>query len=424
MSDVVFAGSVDKKGVNMAEVTLVFDNSKHQLNSEYNELEITRRLYKSTNESVYLINKSICRLKDIVDLTLDSGLGRDSLSIITQGNIQAFAEAKPIERRALFEDAASVSKYKKRKIESLSKLQKTQENIDRLNDIFLELQKQITPLQKQAVKAQQYLKLKVRLTEIEIAVIVNEIKNLNADLQTIEQQLFDLSYKETTTNASITILENDINSLNEEINSIDLQVHKLQDKLYASLNDIQLLQKRKAEIEEKSRYIRESGDIQAKIDETFKAMNTAKIEYQDRLDRKIETEAQIDLLKQAITKYDNEIFDIKKRLDEKTNDLAYFSNRKSILENQIKAPYEKENGVKTILENKNNFAGIYDAVNNLFTIDDGYQIMAATALASAVYHIVTKDDVAARDAIKFLKKNKAGTLRKREWCKNYSRKQK
>ena len=113
MSDVVFAGSVDKKGVNMAEVTLVFDNSKHQLNSEYNELEITRRLYKSTNESEYLINKSICRLKDIVDLTLDSGLGRDSLSIITQGNIQAFAEAKPIERRALFEDAASVSKYKK-----------------------------------------------------------------------------------------------------------------------------------------------------------------------------------------------------------------------------------------------------------------------------------------------------------------------
>ena len=151
MSDVVFAGSVDKKGVNMAEVTLVFDNSKHQLNSEYNELEITRRLYKSTNESEYLINKSVCRLKDIVDLTLDSGLGRDSLSIITQGNIQAFAEAKPIERRALFEDAASVSKYKKRKIESLNKLAKTQENIDRLNDIFLELQKQVSPLEKQAL---------------------------------------------------------------------------------------------------------------------------------------------------------------------------------------------------------------------------------------------------------------------------------
>lgn len=409
MSDVVFAGSVDKKGVNMAEVTLVFDNSKHQLNSEYNELEITRRLYKSTNESEYLINKSVCRLKDIVDLTLDSGLGRDSLSIITQGNIQAFAEAKPIERRALFEDAASVSKYKKRKIESLNKLAKTQENIDRLNDIFLELQKQVSPLEKQAAKAKHYLKLKERLTEIEIAVIVNEIKNLNADLQTIDQQLFDLSYKETTTNASITILENDINTLTEEINSIDLQVHKLQDKLYASLNDIQLLQKRKAEIDEKSRYIRENGDIQAKIEETFKAMNGAKLEYQDRVDRKNETQAQIDLLNQSISNFDNEIFDLKKKLDNKTNDLAYYNSRKSILENQIKAPYEKENGVKTILENKKNFVGIYDAVNNLFTIDDGYQIMASTALASAVYHIVTKDDTAARDAISFLKKNKAGS---------------
>ncbi|MGN1398416.1 MAG: chromosome segregation protein SMC, partial [Erysipelotrichaceae bacterium] len=361
------------------------------------------------NESEYLINKSVCRLKDIVDLTLDSGLGRDSLSIITQGNIQAFAEAKPIERRALFEEAASVSKYKKRKIESLNKLARTQENIDRLNDIFVELQKQVTPLQKQAIKAQQYQKLKDRLTEIEIAVIVNEIKNLNADLQTIEQQLFDLSYKETTTNASITILENDTNLLSEEINTIDSEVHKLQDKLYASLNDIQLLEKRKAEIEQKSRYIRENGDLNAKTEETFKAMNAANLEYQDRLDRKNETEAQIDLINQSIVNYDNQLFELKKKIDTKTNDLAYLNNRKSVLENQLKAPYDKENGVKTILENKNNFDGIYDAVNNLFTVDDGYQLMAATALASSVYHIVTKDDAAAREAIKFLKKNKAGS---------------
>ncbi len=99
MSDVVFAGAEGKRAVSMAEVSLVFDNSKKQLNSDFAEIEITRRLYKNTNESEYLINNTTCRLRDIIDLVLDTGLGKDSLSIISQGTVQTFAEAKPIERR-------------------------------------------------------------------------------------------------------------------------------------------------------------------------------------------------------------------------------------------------------------------------------------------------------------------------------------
>lgn len=112
--------------VNMAEVTLVFDNSRRDLNSELDEIEVTRRHFTATTgETQYLINRNPVRLKDVVDLILDSGLGKDSLSMISQGNISSFAEAKPIERRAIFEDAAGVSKYKKRKLESLSKLERT-----------------------------------------------------------------------------------------------------------------------------------------------------------------------------------------------------------------------------------------------------------------------------------------------------------
>ncbi len=103
MTDVIFAGSADRRMVNMAEVTLVFDNSRRDLNSELDEIEVTRRLYRNNGEAQYLINRNPVRLKDVVDLILDSGLGKDSLSMISQGNISSFAEAKPIERRAIFE---------------------------------------------------------------------------------------------------------------------------------------------------------------------------------------------------------------------------------------------------------------------------------------------------------------------------------
>lgn len=148
MADVIFAGSEDRRAQNLAEVTLVFDNSDRTLNYDYNEVEITRRLYRQGNEAEYLLNRQQCRLKDITDLILDTGLGRDSLSIISQGNISNFADNRPEERRVIFEEAAGVSKYKKRKIEAIRKLERTKENLDRIGDIVYELEKQITPFKK------------------------------------------------------------------------------------------------------------------------------------------------------------------------------------------------------------------------------------------------------------------------------------
>ena len=136
MNDVIFAGSADRRKVNMAEVTLVFDNSNHILNDGRDEIEVTRRLYRDSNEAEYLINHNPVRLRDIVDLFLDTGLGKDSLSIISQGNVVSFAEAKPLERRGIFEEAAGVAKFRKRKMESLSKLQRTKDNLDRSTDIL------------------------------------------------------------------------------------------------------------------------------------------------------------------------------------------------------------------------------------------------------------------------------------------------
>ena len=122
MNDVIFSGSADRKMLNMAEVTLVFGNENHILNSDQQELEVTRRLYRDSGDAEYLINRNKVRLRDVVDLFMDTGLGKDSLSIISQGNVIRFAEEKPAERRGIFEEAAGVAKYKKRKLESLSRL--------------------------------------------------------------------------------------------------------------------------------------------------------------------------------------------------------------------------------------------------------------------------------------------------------------
>ena len=178
MTDIIFAGSEDRKPMNMAEVTLVFDNSTRMLNSDLDEIELTRRIYNTDQEAEYLINHKNVRYKDILDLVMDTGLGKNSLSMISQGNVMSFAEAKPYDRREIFEDAAGVSKYKKRKIESLNKLERTKENLDRTFDILSELERQVSPLKRQARKAEIYREKKSRLEQIEVAVLVNDIRNL------------------------------------------------------------------------------------------------------------------------------------------------------------------------------------------------------------------------------------------------------
>jgi len=408
MSDVVFNGAVGKRAVNCAEVTLVIDNSNHILNVDFNEVEITRKLFKNSNESEYYLNKSNCRLKDITDMILDTGLGKDSLSVISQGNVLDFAEAKPVERRAIFEEAAGVAKYKKRKIETLNKLERTQANIERVNDIVSELEKQVSPLKKQALKAQQYLEMKSRLTEIEVAVLVNDIKNINQDLETIEKQLTDNEYKEVTSKAQITILENNIDELKKEANSLDNEVNTLQEKLLTNYSEIQHLEKHKFEIDEKRKYIQETGTDKAKIEELKKQRDIAKLEYDDRLARYDENDANKKLIHSRIDILSNDISTLQGDIEKKQSLLNYLGNRKSVLEAQLKAPFEHEAGVKAIMEAKNVLTGIYDVITNIFSVDDGYQQAISVALGNAVYHIVTKDQQSAVNAIKYLKKNKTG----------------
>ena len=189
MTDVIFSGSEDRKPLNMAEVTLVFDNEDHYLDNDSNEVEITRRIYRDGGDAEYYINRQQCRLKDITDLVMDTGLGRDSLSIISQNSINAFVQSKPEERRGMFEEAAGVARYKQRKKESVAKLERTTTNLERVEDIVNELERQLNPLKRQKEKAETYLSLKDQLQEIEVSVLVKEIQKFTEELKTVDQEL-------------------------------------------------------------------------------------------------------------------------------------------------------------------------------------------------------------------------------------------
>ncbi|MCF0113792.1 MAG: AAA family ATPase, partial [Erysipelotrichaceae bacterium] len=339
MTDVIFAGSADRRMVGLAEVTLVFDNSRHQLNSELDEIEVTRRIYRSNKEAEYLINKKPVRLKDIIDLILDSGLGKDSLSMISQGNIQQFAEAKPIDRRAIFEEAAGVAKYKKRKLESLSKLTKVKENLERCNDIVAELEKQVTPLKRAARKAEIYREKKQRLQEIETAVLVAEIKQLSQSVEETKKTLFDIDSQTAMYETSITMNENQNEESRKQSNALERDVNILQDELMHLLNEIQVLEQRKIEIDEKSKYVLEVGNIEEKAKELKNLVNEARIEFEDREQRYEKLHQEIQLLQQELSQAALDLADENQKNSQANIALNRLANRKAVLENMIKDPF-------------------------------------------------------------------------------------
>lgn len=183
MNDVIFSGTHERKPLNIAEVELILDNADGYLDIEFEEVSVLRRISR-TGDSTYMINQQECRLRDISDLFMDSGLGRESFSIISQGQVEAVFNSKPEDRRGIFEEAAGVYKYKVRKQDAERKLDQTQENLDRVQDILYELEAQLEPLKKQSDIAQSYLNQKEQLTDLDVSVTVVKIKEL---VETIKQ---------------------------------------------------------------------------------------------------------------------------------------------------------------------------------------------------------------------------------------------
>ena len=411
MSDVIFNGSEDRKPQNVAEVSLVFDNEDRFMNVDYNEVEITRRLYRHNNEAEYLINKEPCRLKDIVDLIMDTGLGRDSLSIISQGNISSFADSKPEERRGMFEEAAGVAKYKKRKLESIRKLERTKDNLDRVEDICAELEKQIGPLKRQKEKAETYLELKDQLQSVEVSVLVREIENLSEALQELNQSLDFLDKEKVTIEGQVILNEQQNEVLKKKMFELDQQVNALQEQLLLAMNNVSSLERQKVEIDAHCKHLLENmdkDDLNARIEQMKTSLQEAIQDYNDRVKRYQETKNQKMDLEALQEKNRLAMNQLRQDIENLNLQLHNHRHRKEQLIDLVENKSGYSYGVRAVLKAKQSLHGVIGVLGELLQTSKQYETALSVALGGAIQFIVTQTDQDAREAIAFLKKNKSG----------------
>ncbi|MCT1226778.1 chromosome segregation protein SMC [Lactococcus lactis] len=229
MPDVIFAGTEKRRALNYAEVIAHFDNSDHYLQGqdENEEVVITRRLYRN-GDSEFLMNGRKCRLRDIHDLFTDTGLGRDSLSIISQGRIESVFNSKPEERRAIFEEAAGVLKYKNRRNETESKLNSTQDNLDRLEDIIFELNSQLVPLQSQRDTALRFQELEAERSDLSLSVLVGQLESKKAKFDQTEFDLAQVAQELVSLSTRKKVYDEQVSQLRTERQKVEAKQEKLQ----------------------------------------------------------------------------------------------------------------------------------------------------------------------------------------------------
>lgn len=236
MHDVIFSGTNARKPINIAEVTLVLDNKDGFLPVDFEEVSVTRRITRS-GDSDYLMNTQPCRLKDIVDLFMDSGLGKESFSIISQGQVEAIFNSKAEDRRAIFEEAAGVFKYKVRKEKAERKLEDTQDNLDRVQDILYELDGQVEPLRNQASIAKEYLEKKEELTDLDIGVSVMRVQELQETVSTGKETLNELSEDLAEVESSISEDQTSLAELKGQLHEVERQREELNSQLLSTVQE-------------------------------------------------------------------------------------------------------------------------------------------------------------------------------------------
>lgn len=371
MEDVIFAGTQSKKPLGFAEVSMTIDNSDRKMNIEFNEVTITRRVFRS-GESEYYINRAACRLKDIHELFMDTGLGRDGYSIIGQGQVDEIIHSKPEDRRSFFEEAAGISKYKYRKTEAERKLSQVQDNITRVDDIISELELQIGPLKTQSEKAKKYLDLREQLKKYEVNLYISAIAKNKEDFSELEQnqKIVDESFKqlEQAIRESEQVSADYFAKMEEtegEITRITETLSVLEEQNNHYKNDILLIQNtikhNKELIERLNREISEQ-DFLLNQNETAIAEKEKRIEYFSQ--RRTELTGEIDALSENMSGIEqelqnktaamNEQKDVQSRLRQQLNDIDTSSSNGAVLLEQYQVRCreleQQQKGKEQILE--------------------------------------------------------------------------
>lgn len=306
MEDIIFAGSHKRKALGLAEVNITFDNSQGLFPLEFNEVTITRRLYRS-GESDFLINKSQCRLKDIHELFMDTGVGKDTYSIIGQGKVEEIINSKAEERRSLIEEAAGIVKYKTRKNEAIRKLNATEQDLLRIYDILGELSEQIGPLEEQDRVARAYHGLAEELRELEIALLSQQIEDQRAKLTQLKEHLVQLLEETQACELSLhdqeAEKERDKLVLNEQREKLD----RLMKQYYSLKEQIQTKEKELELAEERIKGLAKQRDqLKEDIGLSDDRLGRLDVDNQDNLERLKQITEEIQGLSEAILKLESD----------------------------------------------------------------------------------------------------------------------
>lgn len=413
MSDVIFSGSKNRNALNVATVSLTFDNSDNYINIPYNEITVKRRVYR-TGENEYFINNEKCRLKDITDLFLDSGIGKSSFNIISQGEVQKIVSESSYDRRVIFESAAEVLKYKKRKEDALKKLDKTHTNLERVNDIIAELEIQVEPLREQSIKAEEYLKIKNELKNIEVALLSSEITTINEEYQLTKEKIEKLNNEIMNLGVQSNKSDTELLDLKNNLSKIELTIKELNNRLLSLTKEEEKINGEKNILKERQKYDASNSKVHENIsslkEEKLKKENIIHLDKidLDTLQNELESiKSEINNLTLLSNASKKEYQDSFNEYNEKTKLLADIDHKIGIIEDYINNGGTINNSIKAILNNPR-LRGIHQTLGALLEIDEKYLKALDVSLGGSKQFIVVENEDSAKSAINYLKDNKLG----------------
>ena len=452
MEDVIFSGTDVRKAKGFAEVTLRLDNTDRSLNKDSDEVSVTRRYYRS-GDSEYLVNGESARLRDVNELFMDTGLGRDGYSIVGQGKIADMVSPKASERRDMLEEAAGISHFRYRRGDAIKRLAQAEENLVRLRDILSELESRVGPLKAQSEKAQKFIVLAGERKNLEIGIWLNTIDKTGEKMrdqehkieiaeETIERINRDKAAENETEqniDAAVSAAIECIQKAEEQIADATRQMDELSkqeetyrlsssefsDRAAALSGEISALSVRLADCRVTAETANSSiEEIRSRISAIDESMGTRKDDYDALLKRKADAEAELKEIQDEIVSVKNAIdgytlrFEnrgkkadsVKLAIDEKQRELHKGQDRVRLLEDLEKNMEGYFGAVKAVMKESGRGAlrGIYGPVSQLITVKDKYSAAIETALGAAVQNIVVDNETDAKRAMGFLKEHRAG----------------
>lgn len=412
MTDVIFSGSKTRNNASSATVTLVLNNEDQHLNLPYTEITIKRQLFTS-GESDYYLNGTKCRLKDITDLLIDSGIGRESFNIIGQGSIDSIINTKPEDRRVIIEEAAGVLKYKKRKEKALSQLAKTNDNLNRVNDIIINLEENLLPLKEQAAVASEYRDLKQELTYLEIAQTAYDIQIMNQEYLENKEKVETLNDTISNIDTSFLTEETDLLNYKNQLALLNEKWHQLNQALIVKTTNLEKIKAEKQLVIERTKYQKKDQNLdqvlllKEQILKQTNSLNHLKLDLTNLTN-------ELTINNQEITSYQNKLDIINDSLIKDTNEITNLENKIYSLkqqhwqlENTINDGHHLPTSIKAILNNKN-LTGIHHCVGKLVNAEAKYSEVINVSLGAASQFMIVDQEEDAKRAINFLRINELG----------------